>query len=253
MLFLYLFLLILGLVVGSFLGMLSFRLPRGVGVWGRSFCDSCSSAIPWYQNIPVLSYFLLRGRCAKCQQKISGRYPVIEGLTGFSFVLAGYLHFSPTGLGVPLTFSLFLIVLFIALAVTDAEYRILPDELLLVLAAGVILFLLTIPSPALFVNLFWGFLVFVFFLALYLLTGKRGMGFGDVKLSFILGSMLGFPQSLVWLFLAFLTAAAGGLVLMALGRARIGRPISFGPYLLVSSLASLFAGELIFSWYAGMF
>lgn len=259
-----LFLLVLGFVVGSFLGMLVFRVPRGMSILGRSFCDHCREPIPWYQNIPVFYYLFSRGRTSCCRKSISTTYPFIEGLTGVSFVLVGsvFTRILPeNGLAYVLTerlgvfslfFFLFLTATFIALLLIDYEFQVLPDEVVLPLGIVVVLALLGLPSPGFFVNLFWGFLSFLFFLSIYLLTGGRGMGFGDVKLSFVLGTLLGFPGTPVWLFLSFLTGAAGGAVLMLLGKARFGKPVPFGPYLLVSAAASLFYAELIWEWYMSL-
>lgn len=262
MLLFYLFLLILGLAVGSFLGVLTFRLPKKISLSGRSFCTSCRQKIAWYENIPIFSYLWLRARCSLCGKRIPLRYPLLESLAAASFVLTGYLAIN-TGpehglafvlrqqLGVFfLPFLLLVVSALLTLLVTDSESGVLPDEVLLPLAVTVLLTLLALPSPTIFGHLFWGLGVFIFFLALYLLTGGRGMGFGDVKLSFVMGSLLGWPEALVWLFLAFLAGAASGLVLILLGRARFGRPIPFGPYLLVSAYAALFWGERI--WEIGI-
>lgn len=264
MLLYYLFLAFLGLAVGSFLGMLSFRLPKNISLAGRSFCTSCKQKISWFDNIPIFSYLWLRAKCRFCESRISFRYPFIEALTVAVFLLTGYLARSlnsghavayslKQNLGVLfLPFLLLLVVAFLTLLVTDFESEILPDEILLPLGVAVLLVLVGLPSPAFFEHLFWGFGVFGFFLALYLLTGGRGMGFGDVKMSAIIGSLLGWPGALVWLFLAFLTGAVSGIVLILGRRARFGKPIPFGPYLLVSAYASLFYGEMIFEWYKGL-
>lgn len=263
MILFYVFLFILGLIVGSFLGVVIFRLPRGLTLGGRSFCDHCKKVIPWRQNIPLFYFLYSGGRCAICKGRVSPVYPFVEALTGASFVLLGFLWFEAPGLGPASTIGrslgflyfpllLALVSAFVAFTFIDWEFQILPDELLLSVGAIVALVLLSLPSPSLFVNLFWGFATFAFFLVIYLLTRGRGMGFGDVKLSFLLGSLLGFPQVLVFLFLSFLTGAASGIVLVFLGRAKFGKPVPFGPYLLGSSLASLFYGEMIFNWYMGL-
>lgn len=263
MMFFYLFLAVLGLAVGSFLGVLTFRIPRGISILGRSFCDHCKKTVPWYRNIPVFYYLLSGGRTACCRKPILQTYPFIEALTGASFVLVGSLFAKPLprSLAYLLTerfgvlslfLFLFLVATFIALLVIDHEFQVLPDEIILPLGAVIVLAVLGLPSPAFFNHLFWGFLSLLFFLSIYLLTGGRGMGFGDVKLAFVLGTLLGFPATLVWLFLSFLTGAVGGVSLMLLGRSGFGRPISFGPYLLVSALAALFYSELIWEWYMGL-
>lgn len=253
----YLFLLLLGLVIGSFVGMLTYRLPRGLSLRGRSFCDKCKKPIPWYENIPVFYYLWSRGTCGACGSKIHWRYPVIEVLTAVAFVSTGYLWLQPgaenVNLGVlSLLFFILLTTCYISLIVTDLEFQILPDEILLGLALLLLLYLLLSPSPTLFVNILSGFSVFVFFLLLHILTRGRGMGFGDVKMVFVLGSLLGFPGVLVWLFLSFLTGALVGIILLLLGRAKLGRPVPFGPFLLASAWVTIFWGSEISQWYTNL-
>ncbi|MBI2590666.1 MAG: prepilin peptidase, partial [Candidatus Blackburnbacteria bacterium] len=110
-------------------------------------------------------------------------------------------------------------------------------------------FLLSLPSPLLFDHLLWGTVSAGFFLFLFLVTRGRGMGFGDVKLSFVLGSLLGYPASLVWLFLAFLTGGAIGIILILAGKARFGQHIPFGPFLLFAAAVAFGFGEVLFKWY----
>lgn len=252
MMFLFYFLLvILGLVIGSFVGMLTYRLPRGLSLRGRSFCDKCKKPIPWYENIPVFYYLVSGGKCGVCGSRIHWRYPVIELTTAIAFVSTGYLWLHPWGgsLVLPLPFLLLLVTSYLLLIITDLEFQILPDEILFVLALLLSLYLLLLPSPMLFQYVLTGFFTFIFFLFLYLITSGRGMGFGDVKMVFILGSFLGFPTILVWLFLSFLTGALAGIILLLLGRAKLGRPIPFGPFLLINAWVAMFWGNAIFQWY----
>lgn len=250
----YLFLTLLGLVVGSFVGMLTYRLPRRLSICGHSFCDKCKKNIPWYQNIPIFYYLLSWGRCGACGKRIHWRYPVIEVVTAAVFVATGYLWLPPQAgnlnLGVlSLPFFILLTTCYISLIIIDLEFQILPDEILLGLAFLLLLYLLLSPSPMFFVNILSGFSVFVFFLLLHILTRGRGMGFGDVKMVFLLGGLLGFPGIFVWLFLSFLTGAAIGIILLLLGRAKLGRPIPFGPFLLACAWVTMFWGAEISQWY----
>ncbi|MDO8504057.1 MAG: prepilin peptidase [bacterium] len=251
MLIFYALFLVTGLVVGSFLGMLTFRIPRKKKLSGRSFCDECGEKIRWFENIPILSFLLLGGRCRVCKKKISLRYPLIEVLAAMSFLAIGYLwsNLMPEQ---SLVFLLLLGTLLLGLLVTDIEFQTLPDEILLPLALLTFLALLFAPSPTLFTHLFWGFIVFLFFLAIYLLTHGRGMGFGDVKLVFILGSLLGYPGSLVWIFLSFLTGATSGLIMIIIGRAKRNSQIAFGPYLIFSFWIAIFWGKTIYEWYLNL-
>lgn len=245
--------------MGSFLGMFTWRVVRGISFSGRSVCDSCKKIIPWYCNIPLLSFLLLKGRCLLCGRKISIRYFLIELVTGLVFVLTSfflwpYLSLSFLGL------VLLLCMVLIALSFIDIEWQILPD--LLVATLFLVALLLLFLYPEMFWSLsglpFWinhllsGVGSLLFFLALFLITRGRGMGFGDVKLSFVLGFLLGYPSSLLWLFLSFLFGAVSGLCLLALGRARLGQPVAFGPYLLFSAWFTLLFGQLVIEWYIGM-
>lgn len=259
------FVFILGLIIGSFIGMLTFRLPRGLSILGRSFCDSCKKQITPGSNIPVLSYFLLKGKSSCCGKGISARYPLIEISTAVIFTIT-FLIFSQTMVSIPelsypylwwvSTFKdyslwVFLIIVscFIALTVIDIEFTLLPDTLLKVLSLPILIFLLFSPSPVLLDGLLWGVIAFSFFLIIYLVTREKGMGFGDIKMSFLLGALLGFPGILSWLFMAFLSGSIIGIFMLILSKAKIGRPIPFGPFLLVSAYISFFWGTRLFDWY----
>ena len=244
MLLSYFFLFILGAVVGSFLGMLSWRLPRGLAITGRSTCDNCGKYISWRDNIPIFGWFFLRGKCRVCKKLFSLRYPIIEFLCALSFVLVGFIAQDLW----ELVFLLVFTSLSFALLVVDLEHKILPDKLTLLLGVVVFLFVFALPSPLMFSRVIVGFFVFLFFLTIYLATSGRGMGFGDVKLSFVLGSALGYPYILVWLFISFFTGALVGILLMILGRAGFKSEIAFGPYLLVGVWITLFWGDVILEY-----
>lgn len=262
MLILYFFIAFIGLIIGSFLTMLSYRLPRGLSLLGRSLCASCNKTIVWYQNIPIIYYLISGGKCGLCKSKISLRYPIIEISTSLVFLATALLWSQPGSLAVSqwssllgivsLPFYLLLTTFYLLLIITDFEHQILPDIILVFMGLLTIVVLLFYPSPTLFTSLFFGYLVFLFFLLIYLVTRGRGMGFGDVKMSFVMGSLLGYPYILVWLFGAFFTGAIVGLVLMIFGKAKIGKPIPFGPFLLASAWFTFFYGDKIWRWYTGM-
>ncbi len=240
------FLFILGAIVGSFLGMLTYRLPLGLALTGRSKCTRCKKTIEWRDNIPIFGYFLLGGRCRSCKKPFGIRYPLIELISALSFVVVGYFAQN-------LWEGFFLIAftsISLALLVIDLEHKILPDILILLLGVLVFLFILTLPSPQIFTHLLSGFGAFLFFLAIYLLTRGRGMGFGDVKLSFVLGMFLGYPNTILWLFLAFVSGALVGVILLILGRAGFKHELAFGPYLLAAAWVTYFWGNAILNKYA---
>lgn len=256
----YFLLFIFGLIFGSFITMLSWRLPRRIPLTGRSRCDRCLKTIPWFCNIPFFSYLFLGGKCVRCKTAISIRYPIIELCTAGIYVLTGYLWFSGDAYlllllkqNLPTFISLGVLLLFctiaFALLVIDLEFQILPDELIFCLGGVVFFVLFVLPSPLLFSHLFWGLFAFALFLGLFSLTSGRGMGFGDVNLSFILGSFLGYPGFLLWLLLSFVLGAVVGIFMLLFGKATMKQEIAFGPYLLIASFVTFFFGDHIIQWY----
>lgn len=253
------FLFLLGLVVGSFLGMLTYRLPRDLPLAGRSFCDTCRKSISWFDNIPVFSYLLLGGRCRNCRKGISWRYPVIEVAMALLFVamyiLAQSIPSGAVGLykeqwGVLfLPFLLFLGSVLFTILIVDLENFIIPDLLVGLFVLVVFLILLDSPSPTFWQHLFTATISFSFFLLIFLLTSGRGMGFGDVKLSFPLGLLLGWPEALVFAFLAFLTGGIAGAILILTGKAKLKNPVPFGPFMVIGAMLGFFFGSQLFQWY----
>jgi prepilin signal peptidase PulO-like enzyme (type II secretory pathway) len=253
------FLFLLGLITGSFLSMFTYRLPREMSFGGRSFCDHCGKKITWLENIPLLSYLFIKGKCKDCNRHISLRYPLIELLTALSFVFVYFIYqhpvdflffliqqtFGPLGL----IYVLILLSLFISLFVIDLETQILPDKILRVLLILITIFCFMLPSPLLFQHLIWGFISASFFLLIYLLTKERGLGFGDVKLGFVIGFLLGFPHTIVWILLSFISGSIVGIIMLILRMAKLGQPIPFGPFLIASALITLIYGGSIFIWY----
>lgn len=256
------FLFIVGSVFGSFIAAYTYRAPRGIKISnGRSKCPRCKKVIPWYDNLPLLSYINLRGKARCCGKPISIRYPLIEASTAISF--AGLYYFSihcgesiycrdVAVLG-NFSFPLYAIIIgiLVAIFVIDFEHQIIPDEHVFVLL--LIVFGIAIARhDELFLNLFVGFAASVFLLLLNLGTRGNGMGLGDVKLAIPLGMIVGWPGTFLWLTLSFVLGAVVGLLLIAIGKAHFGRHIPFGPFLVVGFLFVLFASSsllptLIFS------
>ena len=225
---------VLGLVFGSFISALTWRYPRKISIKkGRSICPNCKNQIGWFDNIPLLSFILLGGKCRSCKRPISWRYPVIELATGIGFLLIGFQ-------------VLWLIIFCIleVIFVIDLEHRIIPD---LFVFLGILVVLFTIHySP--FTGLFAGFFAASLLILIHLVTKGRGMGLGDVKLA-VLGGVLVGPNLLpIWLFLAFLTGAAVGIILILGGYARLKSRIAFGPFLVVAIPLALLYGEKILFW-----
>lgn len=227
------FIVLFGLVTGSFLGAVTWRIPRGKGfVKGRSVCDNCKSDLPWFVNIPVFSYIFLRGRSYCCNKKISIRYPLIEisSLMGF---IALYLKF-----GINFNFFVYatLFLLTLAVFIIDFEHQYIPDEISFLI---LILSVLILPHPP-FENLLAGFLSSLFLLLIYLITKGKGMGLGDVKLALGLGIILGLYKSLIWMSASFLTGGLIASILLLLGKAGLKQKIAFGPFLIIGFWITVF-------------
>lgn len=263
--FISFWLFIFGLAIGSFINVIVYRSINGESPWkGRSHCDDCGKLVDWKQNIPLLSFILLRGRCANCGKKISWTYPVVELMTGLLFVWWYWI-----GQGVfllvqpPLTWAqpLFWLIVGIALLMVlifDLIYGIIPDFLTLPL------FLLTLAYRVylavsgemrwidMWTALLAGLILTWFFAGLYILTNKKGFGLGDVKLAPALGLLLGWQKTTIAIFLAFVIGATVGVVLMLVGKKKWGQTVPFGPFLVVGTAISLLWGNAIWGWYFGL-
>ncbi len=258
---------ILGLSIGSFLNVLIDRIPNDESPFkGRSYCDKCKKTLKWYDSIPLISYLYLKGRCRYCRSHISFYYPLVEIVTGVMFVIAfAYVYgLQSTDYSLPFStfnsqlsifiYSLFILSSFIVIFFTDLKYGIIPDKI--VYSSTVISFLYLIPfgfaqgelntKYLILGSLLSGLGAFGFFLALFLITKGKGMGFGDVKLAFLIGIILGFPKIIVAFYLAFLTGALVGSILIIWGKKKLkGGTIPFGPFLIIGAVLSLFFGEKI--------
>lgn len=264
---------LLGLCIGSFLNVVIHRLPpmleRGwrresaelLGVKidepeaaptlvrPRSRCPACKHAIAWHENLPVVSYLMLRGRCSACATRISPRYPLIEILTGVLFALVGW-RFGPHP--VALLWCAFAAVL-VALAGIDWDTTLLPDDLTLpLLWAGLVASALgwTIALPDALWGAVAGYLVLWSVYWLFkLTTGKEGMGFGDFKLLAAVGAWLGLKMLLPVVLAASLIGAVVGIAMKLNTALREGRYVPFGPFLAGAALAVMLAGQArVMSW-----
>lgn len=248
------FALLLGLCVGSFLNVVIARLPAGRSVVNPgSACPRCGSAIAWYDNLPVLSYVLLRARCRACRAPISWRYPAVELICGLLFALA-YLHFGPTPRLAP---ALVLLAGLIAITGIDLDHQIIPDVLSLPgIAAGLLCSFASDGigwrDSALGVVVGGGVFI-VIILASSLVLGQPGMGVGDVKLGAMLGAFLGWKLALLSILLSVLVGGPLAATLLATGRKARKDPLPFGPFLALGGMVSLFWGESLLAWYFGQF
>ncbi len=235
--FLNLLLAVLGLIFGSFVSAFSWRYPKGMSVLkGRSFCPKCGKQIAWFDNIPVLSYIFLGGKCRRCGKKISWRYPVIEAVAGIGFLLIG-----------PSVFNLILFLILLAIFVIDFEYQIIPDTLVFT-GMFVSIFnsqFMNNSQLSIFNFLLAGFIAASFLLLIHLITKGRGMGLGDVKFALLGGMITGLKFVGIWMLLAFLTGGAIGAILILARRAGLKDQIAFGPFLVIAIPITLIWGEKI--------
>lgn len=222
----YVFLLLTGFLIGSFLSVLTYRLPRRMQfISGRSRCPQCKHKILWYDNIPLFSFLFLRGKCRNCHRRISIRYPLLEFVTGVTFVVIG-----------PNISYLVLAAIFICVFVIDIEHQIIPDELVFLGLAVVILNL----KFEIFNGLFAGFLAADFLLLLNIVTKGKGMGLGDVKLAILIGSIIGLRYFLLWLLVSFVIGAIVGIILIIFRKANLKEQIAFGPFLIIGMVVTKF-------------
>ncbi len=244
MIFLPVVLFIIGIFVGSFLNVVIDRLPRKEGfITGRSHCDLCGHALAWYDLIPLLSYAFLLGKCRYCKKFIGYEYPLVELTTGLTFFLLPFIYTQQFTLF--FVDTLFLLALFIVIFYTDIWYGIIPD-IILFLALFTLLPVFIFTPSLILPHILAGIGACLFFLALFLGTRGRGMGFGDVKLAFFLGLLLGYPRIIVSLYAAFLTGAGVALILILWRKKKLrGDTIPFGPFLIVGAVLALFWGNLL--------
>ena len=239
-----------GLVIGSFLNVVIARVPTGGNMLGaRSACPACGAAIAWHDNIPILSFAVLRGRCRSCAIRISWRYPIIEALTAALFA-AAYLKF---GLSVDFAAAALLLAALVALTAIDLEHQLLPDVITLPgILTGVVASVAS-PNGSLVDSLLGIALGGGLFFTIIVASGG-GMGGGDMKLAAMLGAFMGWKVTLVAIFIAIL--GGGALAVTVLAARRKGRkdPIPFGPFLAFGGAVAMFWGQALIKWYVdGLF
>jgi len=267
-----------GLLIGSFLNVVILRLPIGLErdwrcqcrellgitsdddsaqstdlpadvIWSRSQCPHCGHPIKAHENIPLLSYIFLKGRCAACKTHISPRYPIVEATTAVLFLLVA-LHFGP---GLQALAAIGLTGLLIALAGIDIDHQLLPDDLTyFVLWSGLFasLFGVFTDPVSSIIGVLAGYLsLWIVYHLFRLVTGKEGMGYGDFKLLAALGAWTGWQMLPLIILLSSLVGAVIGLSLMAIKRRQSSQPIPFGPFLAMGGWVALLWGEDIIDAY----
>jgi prepilin signal peptidase PulO-like enzyme (type II secretory pathway) len=262
--FYLIFFVICGAIIGSFTNCFIWRLYQDESLMGRSYCPKCRKQIHWYDNVPVISFLVLRGKCRHCQQGISWQYPAVEISTallfGAVFLSAssglsgewGYLYLGDPHFIAGLVKSLFIIFIFTVVFVYDLRWYLVSDKA--VLPAAAILFGLN-----LYLGFSWtemllsAFLGASFFLAQYLISRGKWIGGGDIRLGILIGCAFAKPGLLaLTLMLAYLIGSAIGLVLLAGKKKGWKSELPLGVFLAMASLITLFFGQAIISWYLGL-
>jgi len=243
-----------GLAVGSFLNVCIYRIPlRQSIVFPPSNCPHCKERIRFYDNLPVISYLLLLGRCRHCRQPISPQYPLVEACTGV-FSLALFLKVGAT---VEYLFFLAFGAALIAITFIDLRHKIIPDTLSLPGIAAGFAFSLLPSSPLPWMDsligivLGGGFLLLVG-IAFEKITGREGMGMGDVKMLAMIGAWMGWKSLLFIVLLASLAGTVIGGAMLFLSRRGAGTRIPFGPFLALGTLFYFFFGGELTRWYFGL-
>jgi len=256
MIMLFILSVIIGLAIGSFLNVVIYRLPRGESlITPPSHCPNCKSRILWYDNLPILSYLLLKGRCRKCKKPIPWRYPMVEGICALFFFLL-FWHYSPS-ISINLFFILALIkaLLFVSILIPvffiDIEHQIIPDSLSYTLFASVVsisgfqgYLIPSLKGAAVGAGIF----LLIFYLSLIFLH-QPGMGIGDIKIAAGIGAFFGWEMALLAFFLSFFTGAVIAGVFLLLHLKQMKDRIPFGPFLVVGAFITLFFGKNIINLY----
>jgi leader peptidase (prepilin peptidase) / N-methyltransferase len=246
-------LVVLGLTVGSFLNVCIHRIPRGQSlVYPGSRCPHCGYALRWYDNVPVLGYLALLGRCRKCHARISARYPLVELVTLALFVVHG-MAFGWSALLVPrLLFACMLVVLF----AIDLEHQLLPNVITL---PGIVIGLIaSAVLPPGFIDAIIGVLVgggvlWLIGEAYYRYSGHEGLGGGDVKMLAMIGAFLGWKLVLVTLVLSSFAGSIIGLGVIVMKRGGMKYALPYGTFLALGALVASLVGERIVNWYVSFY
>ena len=245
---------ILGLCIGSFLNVIIYRLPEGKSlIYPGSHCPCCKEKIKFYHNVPVLGYFMLKGKCACCASPFSARYPLVEALTAL-ILTALYVKwgFTPEW-GAYALLALFLI----PISFIDIDYKLILDKLtipgFIIGSFYILVFQIETWQSALLGSLGGGLSLLILGIVGNLIFKKESMGMGDVKLVVMTGVYAGFPVIFYMLLLGIFCAALFIIICFLSGRMKAGSVIPFGPFIAIGSLGYLLGGDKLISWYIGFF
>lgn len=243
----------LGACIGSFLNVCIFRIPAGTSVvTPPSACRKCGHRLAWWENIPLISFLILRGKCRSCGEKISIQYPIVEFLNGVLYVLL-WLRF---GLGLEMAIYAVFVSAMLVVTFIDLEHYIIPDVIslpgiIICFGASFLLPGLSWQDSLLGIVVGGGILLLVAWVY-YLMTKREGMGGGDVKLLAMIGALLGWKAIPAVIFLSAASGAIVGIVLMLLKERGRQHPIPFGPFLAGAAVIYIFYGQRVMDWYLSL-
>jgi leader peptidase (prepilin peptidase)/N-methyltransferase len=242
-----------GAVIGSFLNVCIYRLPLGRSiVWPASSCPSCTRQLSWFENIPVVSYLVLGGRCRTCRAPISIRYPIVEGLTALVFAGAWW-YFGP---GVLCTSRVVLGCALIVLFAIDLEHHLLPNAITLPgIVAGFAFSLVTEPGwqASLLGILVGGGSLYAIAEIYFRVRHEEGLGMGDVKMLAMIGAFLGWKLTIVTLMMASFAGSIIGVALIVLRRGDMKYALPFGTFLALGAALAATVGDELLEWYLQFF
>ena len=242
-----------GLVVGSFLNVCIYRIPRRESLaWPASHCTACNRPLSWFENVPIISWLVLRGRCRTCKVRISAMYPVVELVTALVFAGGVAVYGLSPLLVVRLAFASALVVLF----AIDLEHQILPNVITLPgIAAGLAASWFLPPGwlSALIGAAVGGGILLAIAEAYYRVRGQEGLGMGDVKMLAMIGAFLGWPLMILTLVLASFAGSIVGVGLLTTRRGGMQAALPFGTFLALGAIVSAVAGEGILAWYLSFY
>ncbi|MFD2639238.1 prepilin peptidase [Piscibacillus salipiscarius] len=245
MIWIYLYITVLALILGSFYNVVGLRVPlRESIIRPPSHCPSCEKRLKAYELIPVISFVIQKGRCRHCQTRISPLYPFFELVTAVLFVLA----FERIGFQMELIVAWVFVSLLVIITITDLHYQLIPNRILLFFLAVLVPLRLIIPTEPWY-DAFLGAVIgfgLLFFIAL---LSKGGMGGGDIKLFGVIGLVLGLEGTMLTLFFASILGAIIGIILMFSGKIKRGVPFAFGPFIAAGAILAYFYHDLLIDWY----
>jgi prepilin signal peptidase PulO-like enzyme (type II secretory pathway) len=257
---------VFGLIIGSFLNVVVYRIRIADTLMGRSYCPHCKGGVAWYDNIPLISFIILKAQCRNCKKKISWQYPLVELFTAVLFAAVGAAFFSALDPTTWLATFYYLVILgsLMVILVYDFLYMEIPGVVLwpaIVFSIGFKLLMDwtkigNVGSPmdgVTYSGVLAAFLAFAFFFMLVSVSKEKWMGMGDAYLVILLGLIIGWPEIILGLFLAFLFGSVWGLVLIAAKKKNLKSQIPFAPFLILGTIVTLFFYGPIISWYTGLF